>query len=1069
MVARLFFFQTNIVMYQFLQQRSIRGQFVCLLFIVIHTAIFAQSGYVGETIYLTAPSVYGTIDNAAWTCPDRSDCVIASGNSYSGSAWIYNYFTGTATVRCHYGYHYIINGVRHNEIGQADYIITCKPSTVTLNKKEVTMKPGEKVNLTYTNSSGFELPTVEWTTSDKSVAGFPFYGISEKVYDQQTVTVQAVGSGNCTITCRGNFGGEAPVCIVHVVATPPTAISIPATAITRIGESVTLTPTLTPSDAYAKIAWSSSDESIAVVSDGRVTGKNVGKTTIMARTDNGLTATCEVTVQKTTVTVSTDAESGLYGTGKTVTLKASKTDADIYYTLDGNIPTTNSIRYSGPITLTKTVTLKAIATGSNYETSPVLTRQYQITSLTVKSSWSEAEKQTPYFIPSVIFNKSVNKYSNIGAVKLTQGDTDIDGQVLVQEGVLYYVPNSKLNMGSFTLSVPENAVIDGNGEPNMAFELNFVVGEGFEPAPIMAAAGYLSSYVIRSDNTLWYWVGSKVPTKFMDEVSTITVPPYFGNICIIKTDNTLWVGTDKIMDNVVQAVSGYEHILAVKSDGSLWTWGRNTYGQLGDGTTTERNSPVKIMDDVEQVSAGSFQSFAVKADGSLWAWGDNEIGTLGDKTYVNRRNPVKIMDEVAKVAAGVSSTYAIKTDGTLWSWGRNSDGELGIGRFSGTKKYHPTPSKVMDDVAEIAAGFHNVIAIKNDGSLWGCGENADGQLGDGTTVNRCSPVKIMEDVAQVSAGRRHTLAIKTDSTLWTWGTGALGDGSYVPLCIMGITQFSHVTCILLPGKKQMSLGGRCLLLPTVSPSNGCFESVSFESSNSDVVTVSLRGIVEAKAMGSATITMIVDGKYKATCDIEVKNREIEVAMPGAGYATFYSSESSYVLPPSLSAKVVTSISNNKLRYQLLSGNIIPKATAVMLTSEAKRAGTYTLSSSDMAESYSGTNLLRGSDEAQMTTGDGYHYKLSYGMSGTAWSDVFGWYWGADNGAPFMTEGHKAWLVVPKSAATTRGFTVDGETTGISTLEKSEEESVYYDLQGRRITKPTVKGVYIKNGKKVMIK
>lgn len=427
------------------------------------------------------------------------------------------------------------------------------------------------------------------------------------------------------------------------------------------------------------------------------------------------------------------------------------------------------------------------------------------------------------------------------------------------------------------------------------------------------------------------------------------------------------------------------------------------------------------------------------------------------------------MDEVAKVAAGVSSTYAIKTDGTLWSWGRNSDGELGIGRFSGTKKYHPTPSKVMDDVAEIAAGFHNVIAIKNDGSLWGCGENADGQLGDGTTVNRCSPVKIMEDVAQVSAGRRHTLAIKTDSTLWTWGTGALGDGSYVPLCIMGITQFSHVTCILLPGKKQMSLGGRCLLLPTVSPSNGCFESVSFESSNSDVVTVSLRGIVEAKAMGSATITMIVDGKYKATCDIEVKNREIEVAMSGAGYATFYSSESSYVLPPSLSAKVVTSISNNKLRYQLLSGNIIPKATAVMLTSEAKRAGTYTLSSSDMAESYSGTNLLRGSDEAQMTTGDGYHYKLSYGMSGTAWSDVFGWYWGADNGAPFMTEGHKAWLVVPKSAATTRGFTVDGETTGISTLEKSEEESVYYDLQGRRITKPTVKGVYIKNGKKVMIK
>ena len=91
------------------------------------------------------------------------------------------------------------------------------------------------------------------------------------------------------------------------------------------------------------------------------------------------------------------------------------------------------------------------------------------------------------------------------------------------------------------------------------------------------------------------------------------------------------------------------------------------------------------------------------------------------------------------------------------------------------------------------------------------------------------------------------------------------------------------------------------------------------------------------------------------------------------------------------------------------------------------------------------------------------------MSGTSLSDVFGWYWGADNGGSFMTEGHKAWLVVPKSATTTRGFTIDGETTGITTLESSSEESVYYDLQGRRVVNPTVKGIYIRNGKKVMVK
>ena len=198
-----------------------------------------------------------------------------------------------------------------------------------------------------------------------------------------------------------------------------------------------------------------------------------------------------------------------------------------------------------------------------------------------------------------------------------------------------------------------------------------------------------------------------------------------------------------------------------------------------------------------------------------------------------------------------------------------------------------------------------------------------------------------------------------------------------------------------------------------------------------------------------------------------------ITISNSGYASFYDSQSAYTLPNGLSAQVVTNAANSKLAYKTIAdgsvSGVIPKGTAVMLASDNKQAGTYTLTATENTVSYSGTNLLRGSDEAQMTTGDGYHYKLSYGQTGTAWSDVFGWYWGADNGGSFMTEGHKAWLVVPKSAATTRGFTVDGETTGIATLELSEEEAVYYDLQGRRISKPTVKGGYIKNGKKVMVK
>ena len=228
--------------------------------------------------------------------------------------------------------------------------------------------------------------------------------------------------------------------------------------------------------------------------------------------------------------------------------------------------------------------------------------------------------------------------------------------------------------------------------------------------------------------------------------------------------------------------------------------------------------------------------------------------------------------------------------------------------------------------------------------------------------------------------------------------------------------------------------------------------------------------------GTLYVPFATKEKYQLTAGwknfkniVEMAPPTTQVSISRAGYATFYDSQSTYTLPNGLKALVVSGTSNNKLTYQTLSNSVVPAGTAVMLASDNKQSGTYTLTATESDVSYTGTNLLRGSDEAQMTTGDGYHYKLSYGKSGTTWSNVFGWYWGADDGGSFMTEGHKAWLVVPKSVATTRGYSVDGETTGISTLELSEDAAVYYDLQGRRITQPTTKGVYIKNGKKVMVK
>ena len=293
-------------------------------------------------------------------------------------------------------------------------------------------------------------------------------------------------------------------------------------------------------------------------------------------------------------------------------------------------------------------------------------------------------------------------------------------------------------------------------------------------------------------------------TAFAAESNCKTVSAGGWHTMAIKTDGTLWAwgrnwwgqlgngktredapSPVKIMDNVAYVSAGNSRTMAIKTDGTLWAWGGNTYGGIGDGTKdNNRSSPVKIMDNAASVSAGYFHAMAIKTDGTLWAWGSNSYGELGDGTYKERPFPVKIMDGVISVAVGDSHTMAIKTDGTLWAWGRNLDGRLG----DGTEEDRPSPVKIMDSVTSIAVGYDHSMAIKTDGTLWAWGYNAHGELGDGTRENRPSPMKIMDTVASVSAGAGRTAAIKTDDTLWAWGCSYLGwrngDDDLLPLKIM---------------------------------------------------------------------------------------------------------------------------------------------------------------------------------------------------------------------------------------------------------------------------------------------
>ncbi len=234
--------------------------------------------------------------------------------------------------------------------------------------------------------------------------------------------------------------------------------------------------------------------------------------------------------------------------------------------------------------------------------------------------------------------------------------------------------------------------------------------------------------------------------------------------------------------------SGVNHSAAIKSDGSLWTWGWNHSGQLGhDGSSDEVFPPSKIMDDVIAVSLGNWHSAAIKSDGSLWVWGQSTHGQLGNGSTIDSFIPVKIMDSAVAVSLGSGHSAAIKSDGSLWTWGWNHAGQLGDG--SDNNSY--TPTKIMDDVIGVSLGDYHSAAIKSDGSLWTWGKNEYGQLGNGSTIDSFIPVKIMDDVIGVSLGSGHSAAIKSDGSLWTWGwnyAGQLGDGSnnnsYTPTKIM---------------------------------------------------------------------------------------------------------------------------------------------------------------------------------------------------------------------------------------------------------------------------------------------
>jgi len=340
---------------------------------------------------------------------------------------------------------------------------------------------------------------------------------------------------------------------------------------------------------------------------------------------------------------------------------------------------------------------------------------------------------------------------------------------------------------------------------------------GFNPLAAQTSTTYYNLYGWGFNN--YGQIGNGNTTSYSSPIvvgsltNWLTVSSSYGTSASVKTDGTLWMWGYNIYGQLglnnqtyysspkqVGSLTNWKQVstsnyaqtqpmtAAVKTDGTLWTWGRNYYGGLGLGNTTSYSSPKQVgaLTTWSNVQTGGNWVLAIKTDGTLWGWGGGGFGNLGLNNTINYSSPKQVgaLTNWAVIAIPTTNpifALAVKTNGTLWAWGANPQGQLGLNNTT----YYSSPVQVgaLTNWSKVAnSGSYYSLATKTDGTLWSWGLNTSGRLGLGNITTYSSPKQVgaLTNWSLVAAGRNNSMAIKTDGTLWAWGgnpSGELGLGN----------------------------------------------------------------------------------------------------------------------------------------------------------------------------------------------------------------------------------------------------------------------------------------------------